>query len=291
MKQFSVMQRVQNYISQNCEPKDDFPAFLSFENMLYLFMKCGDFTRAEERRDMIRIAICDDNTRDRILLADLCRRFFGKKNDYTINSYSSATDYISSFCRPDILFLDVEMDNMSGLQLKDLLGEQESCPRILFVSNHPESIAEAFGRHVYGFLTKPINSRLFNQKMQKLFQDIQKMRHEKTFFTEGTLKKVSFYMDAILYIEAQDKYVNIYLDDGTMVFDGRSIKEWQKILKQEHFAMSHRSYLVNLTKIRIENQKFILENGTPAPISRRMQKQFQETYDAFLIETSTYGGK
>lgn len=240
---------------------------------------------------MIRIAICDDNANDRTALADLCRRFFGVRKDYEIHSYSSAIDYINSSYQPDILFLDVEIEHMNGLELKDLLGEQKSCPRILFVSSHPESIAEAFGRHVYGFLTKPIDARLFDRKMPKLLLDIQKTRHEKIFFTEGTFKKESFCMNDILYIEAQDKYVHIHLNDKKVIFDGRSIKEWQKILEQEHFAMSHRSYLVNLTKIRIENQKFILENGTPAPISRRMQKQFRETYDAFLIETSTYGGE
>lgn len=239
---------------------------------------------------MIRIAICDDNENDRVALADLCRRFFSVKEDHEIYLYRSGTDYINSSSKPDILFLDIEMDNMGGLELKDLLSDQKNCPRILFVSNHPESIAEAFGRHVYGFLTKPIDIRLFDRKMQKLFQDIQKERHKKMFLTEGTLKKETFWMKDILYIEAQDKYVDIYLDDGTIVFDGRSIKEWQKLLEQEHFAMSHRSYLVNLSKIRLENRKFVLENGTPVPISRRMQRQFQKIYDAFLIETSIYGG-
>ena len=58
---------------------------------------------------MIKIGICDDNENDRAALADLCRRFFGTKEDYEIYSYRSGTDYINSSSKPKIMYLYIEM--------------------------------------------------------------------------------------------------------------------------------------------------------------------------------------
>lgn len=72
----------------------------------------------------------------------------------------------------DVLLLDVEMPGMNGIAVKNFLQNQRAMTRILFVSSHEETITEAFGREVYGFLYKAVTYELFREKMQFLLEDL-----------------------------------------------------------------------------------------------------------------------
>lgn len=237
---------------------------------------------------MIKIAVCDDNEPDRIQLEEFCHQFFDKYEECEIFAFSSGEDYICHKVDEDILLLDIEMEGISGLMIKDLLGQKGTIPKILFVSSHSEAMAEAFGKEVYGFLTKPAVYEIFAQKMQSLYELIE--REQMRILLKGVCREKVIHMTDILYVKADKKYVDVYVyGESTPLFDERSIAKWQELLDGEMFAMSHRSYLVNLDKIDRIRENVKMENGDTLPVSRRMKKDLEQKHRKRLIGTARLG--
>ena len=237
---------------------------------------------------MIKIAVCDDNEPDRIQLEKFCHQFFDRYEECEIFSFSSGEDYICRKVDEDLLLLDIEMEGMSGLMIKDLLGQKETIPKILFISSHSEAMAEAFGKEVYGFLVKPVVYEIFAQKMQSLYEVIE--REQKRILLKGVCREKMIRMTDILYVKADKKYVDVYVwGESAPFFDGRSIMIWQELLDGDMFAMSHRSYLVNLDKIDWIRENVKMENGDILPVSRRIKKDLEQKYRKRLVGTAWLG--
>lgn len=100
---------------------------------------------------MLIIAICDDNANDRNEMIRYCKQYGAKKNyDFILQEYERGEDLLENL-NADILLLDIKMDGLDGIEIKNMLQHQKSRMGILFLSNYLEAIPEAFGRQVYGF--------------------------------------------------------------------------------------------------------------------------------------------
>lgn len=237
---------------------------------------------------MIKIAICDDNELDRIQLEKFCHLFFDNHEECRMFVFSSGEEYICNRMDEDILLLDIEMEGMSGLKIKELLGQKKTIPKILFVSSHFEAMADAFGREVYGFLTKPVVYEMFAQKVQELYDMIEKERRK--ILLRGNYREKMIYMADILYVKADKKYVDVYVcGEPAPLFDERSIAEWQEMLDKDMFAFSYRGCLVNLDKIDRIGEHLKMETGDMLPVSRRMRKDLEQNYRKRLIRTAQLG--
>ena len=239
---------------------------------------------------MIKVAICDDDKRYQEILRSFCAQFFEERIPFETVTYDSGTIYLNSSHCEDILLLDIEMEGIDGLAVKELLWEEQSHIRILFVSSHQEAMAEAFGTQVYGFLKKPLQYEQFEKKMQKILTDIK--NENKTVVIESGRKDSIVAVNDILYIEAQGKYTYVHLRTGEQpLFDEKSIGIWEELLRTDGFAMSHKSYLVNLSAVQRIAEIALLDTEEYVPVSRRMKKEFEKAYRENLIKTANYGGQ
>lgn len=104
---------------------------------------------------MIKIGICDDEEIDRSEIRDICIRIAKERSEkICIYEYSTAKDFLLDNKKEDILILDIEMQEMSGVELKNKLQNRGINIFIIFVSNHSEMIMSAFGLNVFGFINK-----------------------------------------------------------------------------------------------------------------------------------------
>lgn len=246
---------------------------------------------------MIKIAVCDDDLYSREQLTAFCRRYFadsirdtGASCDYEITEYESGLSYVEQAAEADILLLDIEMEGMDGIALKDLLERRRTGTRILFVSSHEEAVPEAFGWHVHGFLTKPLQYDWFARKMRKALESLAYER--KCILIRGVGGERKVYLTDILYVEALRKYTRVYVcKEGQPLFDGRSIREWKEEVAEYGFAMSHKSYLVNLGRVRQVESDVLLDEGARVPVSRRLRNEFKEQYFDHLVRTARLEGE
>ncbi|MBT0811291.1 response regulator transcription factor [Litoribacter ruber] len=154
--------------------------------------------------------------------------------------------------RVDIVFLDVEMPEMSGLELLDTLADQ---PQIIITTLKDMYAVPAFDYEVADFLLKPIeNYSRFLKAVRKAKANLEKangignQEKVKQIFIKIDSLLLNFQLKDILYIEAFGDYIKIYTEQKMYVAHAK-LRTVEETLPKNAFARIHRSYIVRLDKI------------------------------------------
>ena len=229
---------------------------------------------------MITIAICDDDSVFRGNLNKCCCKFlYDKGIEFEVKEYESPVDILKG-AYPDVLLTDTNMKEINGLFLKEILGKMQAKTRILFISANKNVMREAFGKNVYGFLCKPAR---YEQLCGVLEQVINDVREEERFIychKDNLIHKVP--LKKVMYIEASGRFSRIYEHDiEGYLLSQRGIRQWQDELKESHFVLCHRKYLVNMLYINKLEDEVELLNKIRLPLSRQLEKYIQMEYENF----------
>lgn len=173
----------------------------------------------------------------------------------------------------DILFLDIEMPNMSGY---DLIKTLEDPPQIIMITAKKEHAAEAFDYNVTDYLVKPISYSRFFQAVSRAKENINntrgKLRSNEIYVrTESKIVKVS--MDDLLYVEALADYIMLFTADNKYIVHS-TMKGFQSKLPADKFVRVHRSYIVNVDKVASIENLFVVINGKYIPIGASYKDDF-----------------
>lgn len=191
----------------------------------------------------------------------------------------------------DLIFLDIEMPQISGLEfLKSLYNP----PLVIFISSFRESAAEAFENDAVDYLVKPFSFDRFSKSVNKAFQLLKlkmpvKSQSELTpSFGYGFLMvKVEYStirvnLDDILYIEGLKDYVKIFTE-GKLILTKTTMKNIIEKLPPERFSRVHKSYIVSICKIEmIENSRILISNQR-IPIGESFRTSFFNLISKNLI--------
>jgi len=203
---------------------------------------------------------------DDILSRNIIERFIAKTEFLNlIDSYENAVEAINKFKKDtevDLIFLDVEMPEMTGIEF---LNSLENPPQVIIISSKEKYALEAFEYNVTDYLLKPITYSRFFKATNKAFLRYQKNRMltegENEIFIKKNTSLVRLKFDDIVWVEALENYVviNTVDDKYTIHFTMKSI---EKQLPSSKFKRVHRSYIVNVAFLKqIEDNSVILEYG------------------------------
>ncbi|OXM82909.1 LytR/AlgR family response regulator transcription factor [Paenibacillus rigui] len=207
------------------------------------------------------------------------------------NAIKALTDVIQS--EPDLLFLDIHMPGMSGLEFARQLNQVSKPPLIIFSTAFHEHALEAFATPAVGYLTKPIEESKLDEAIQKVMTLLHKPDHlnyaaavpfqgEHICIRRQT-KLIPVHIQDILFAFVRDKDLFIATSDSIDKSD-LSMNELEHILKGSHaFFRSHRNYMVNVKQIKEIipwfNHTYLVKmndsNQTEIPISRGKMKAFR----------------
>lgn len=200
-----------------------------------------------------------------------------------------ALDEITSSNAPDITFLDVDMRQLSGL---DLAGMVNLYTTVVFTTAFSEYALEAFEKEAFDYLLKPIDYERFAKCIQKARRKINRPTHAAVTGTDdffnikseikGRMVRIRF--EDVMYIEGAVNYIQIHTrDEKHMTY--LTIKEIARHLP-DYFARIHRSFIVNVNFIKvIERGRLKLHNGEDLTMGDHYKQQFLESMDAQLIKT------
>jgi len=191
---------------------------------------------------------------------------------------------------PDITFIDVDMRQLSGLELAGMVNLYTT---VVFTTAFSEYALQAFDHEAFDFLLKPINYERFARCIQKARRKINSPLKSCTaiqddFFTiksevKGRLVKLKF--DEVIYIEGSSNYIQIYTVDGKHT-TYLTIKEIERHLPQPIFARIHRSFIVNVNYVKvIERAQIRLQNGGSLMMGDHYKQAFLKRMDSKLIKT------
>ena len=227
----------------------------------------------------IRIGICDDSDHDRHYLKSIIKNYFkGREIEPEIVEYGSGEEF---FRKPDveILFLDIEMNALDGIMVKNELQKLKAETRIVFTTSHNDLMRDAFGKQVFGFLVKRVSPKEVEKYLNAILKDLEE---ENCVLIKGAEKETFVKEKQILYIKAETKYCDIILENQDSMFSDKSIGEWTEELEERGFFLCHRSYLVNLYHLKKIEDDILLSNGEKIPVSRRLKTKVKEAYREYI---------
>ncbi|RMF08188.1 MAG: DNA-binding response regulator [Candidatus Neomarinimicrobiota bacterium] len=184
----------------------------------------------------------------------------------------------------DLLFVDIQMPDLSGMDLVKSLARP---PKVIFTTAYREYAVEGFAVDAADYLVKPISFAAFAKAVDKTRQRYfsrepsPALRQEGHFlFIKSEYKIIRLDVDDITYIEGMRDYVRIHLIRGKPVLSLLDLKAVAAYLPADRFLRVHRSYIVNLSRIRsIERNRIYIDEDVIIPVGERYREDFRRFLD------------
>ncbi len=172
--------------------------------------------------------------------------------------------------KPDIVFLDIEMNDINGLSIAKEIGPDVS---FIFTTAYLQYALDGYDLDAVDFLHKPFSFDRFKLAMEKASRRVAflKINHwPKTIIVKQEYANISISTDDIIYIEAMENYTKIYRSNGGCIISRNSMKAIMEILPTNAFIRVHRSYIIPVGKIACFNRKSVkLSIGLSLPVGRQ----------------------
>jgi DNA-binding LytR/AlgR family response regulator len=224
----------------------------------------------------MRCLIVDDNQLARMVMKQLVSQVQILELVAECNDAMQAYNYLNNG-QVDLLFLDIEMPGMTGIELTKKLGNKR--PLIIFTTAKTDYAVEAFELNVIDYIVKPVSLARFLQAVEKAKETLDSNKQEvkieaKEFVfvkDNGILKKLN--LDDILYLEAMGDYVKVHTAQKFHVLHS-TLKSIEEKLPLNKFLRIHRSYIVSIQKIDFIQDGIISIGKSTIPVA--------ETYRSIL---------
>lgn len=198
---------------------------------------------------------------------------------------------------PDIIFLDIEMPALNGLQLAEQLGHYSGA--IIFTTAYNEYAIKAFKYSAFDYLLKPVDITELQECLARLLQ-VQKdpstqMNNQKQMelllghlqgnpginrkIAISTQEAVHFFdLGDIVRLEAHSNYTQLYFSNGNKLLTSKTLGEFEALLPGDFFFRIHHSYLINMMHVRkylkADGGQIEMSDGALVDISRRKKEDF-----------------
>ncbi|MDX8340351.1 LytTR family DNA-binding domain-containing protein [Draconibacterium sp. IB214405] len=188
----------------------------------------------------------------------------------------------------DLMFVDVNMPDLNGLDFVKTLSQK---PLLIFTTAYSEYAVEGFKVNAIDYLLKPFSFAEFSGAAQKALTQFELLngvkKNDEQFdsnddylFIKSEYKLIRINLDDIQFIEGMREYVRIHQVDQKPVMTLMSMKALEEKLSPAKFMRIHRSYIVNLERVRIvERYRIIFDDKTIIPVSDNYKEKFQEFLD------------
>lgn len=227
--------------------------------------------------------IVDDSYLDRATVQTELENFAHLKLLGSFSNAMAAMEMIRAR-QPDVLFLDVDMPEVSGLQL----FEKIDCytPACIIISAHPEYAALGFELKIFDYILKPLESQRFQLSVQRLedFTVLKQKAHaydvlfqqEEIIFKEG-LNTMKLNSNEVIYLEAFGDYTKI-VTEKKRYLTLATLSHFLNALPEGKFMRIHRSYVVAVHQVKQLNPKNIEVGTSVLPIGKTYLKAAKQRF-------------
>lgn len=236
---------------------------------------------------MIKIAIVDDQDEYLNILESQIRKIcFNKSFEFKIKLFESGNEflyYLDKDEKFDILFLDIDMPGINGIELSKKLYFKENNTIIVFVTSHSELMAEAFGINVYSFIKKEEIEKKLPVIFNTLLNIFGQMKNI-VFKTEAGY--TNFSISSIVAISMETRKLYLYLNNNEKIRIYKHVlSEIEKQLDKKCFIYANRSLLINLRYVNvIQHDHIFTTNNLSFEISKYRKKEIENSFLEFLEE-------
>lgn len=231
---------------------------------------------------MLSIAVCDDILLECTQLAKQIRHIAGLAGcEIILREFYSGEELLKSTESFDLLFLDIKMPGLDGMELARLLRRREENCLLIFVTAVSEYVFEAYDVEAFAYLVKPIT----DEQLQKvLARGTEKLRRTSTEFllvsSKHAVQKIP--LQDIVYIEAMGRIVKIRtLRDTVETYEQIGLME--KRLREKGFFRCHKGYLINLKYVdTFDKTQIYMETKDSVLLAKRRYEDFTRSFMNYM---------
>lgn len=231
----------------------------------------------------LKIAICDDVSLDRQQLFS----FLKSTVSYCeITSYESGEALlwdIESGAHFDILFMDIFMNGMNGLEAAGHIRNTSPDSLFVFISSSDAFYRESYDLYAFNYLLKPVNEEKLTEVLRLAMERLRKNADQavRIFFNNSMH---TIHCSKLMYLSSSLHIVSFCLKNGEVLKSYGKLDSFVTQLPPETFVRCHQSYIVNLEHVTaMKSGEFILE-GIRVPVSRKYSKQARDKYRVQMFD-------
>lgn len=218
---------------------------------------------------MFYIVICEDDVLQRDLLATYLRQVFKDLGfEYSLIEFSSGEELLNNYPdKVDILFLDIQMDKLTGMYTARKIREFDNNVEIVFTTAILDYIHEGYEVKAYRYLLKPLEYECILKHTKTCIEEL--IDKKDTIAIKDKSQTSIIQINDILYVEVLRKEVTIHTKEEKHLFK-TSMKSIEDNLDKKKFFRCHKSYLINLKKVKSlrEKENVVIIYNYEIPVSR-----------------------
>jgi DNA-binding LytR/AlgR family response regulator len=232
---------------------------------------------------MLKFVVVDDEPLALEVLDGYLKRMEGV---YSVSLFSHTGDalrYLENN-EADVLLLDIEMPEMTGIQFLTALSDP---PLTIFTTAYRNYAFEGYELGVIDFLLKPISFNRFSQAIAKIrellelkalhinIEDISAGENPDFVFVKSGIQHIRLQFNEVMYIQGLKDYAIVYTPSEKILLKG-SIKAMLDIFPRNRFIRVHKSFIVSIQKIMRLGKNNIILNGHPIPVGRNFKDDLEK---------------
>ena len=225
------------------------------------------------RRDgMYRIAICDDDIQ--------MRRFLRSSIESAgiacaVEEFSNGAELLRNYQEYDILFLDIDMPVVNGIEAAKRLRRKDRKVKIIYVTGYQDYMQRSFDVHPFSFLLKPVRKEMIVKQLREALLYGREEERAATLRLGTTEGMEEIAVPDLYYLEYQSRKLRLVMKQGECMIRGK-ISEFSEKLIPYGFASPHKSFVVNLQHVKsIRGYDIFMMNGDRIPLSQKRSAEFR----------------
>lgn len=232
---------------------------------------------------MKQIIICDDNAIERQILYEMLREYCLKTHhQHRIIEYDRGETLVADIeeehCHAELIFLDIYMNGMNGIETARKLRELHCDAKIVFLTSTSDYALESYDVWASGYLVKPLDMKKLCTLLNHIYWAELRKRIEIKYGKQYRYP----YLSDIMYIEGEAHKATLHLVDGSQLSTIEKISSLKERLGDDCFLQCHQSYLVNMDYIADIQKDIIMEDGQIIPVSVRRRTETIAYYHKFF---------
>lgn len=232
---------------------------------------------------MLHIALCDDQPVHLGQLQLVLQHALEcKRKPAQVVLYDSGEKLLSALedgARIDIVFLDIYMNGIDGVETARAIRRMQNSLHIVFLTTAPDFAAESYEVEASGYLLKPVSAEKLGALLDKLTEH--SIRQQLAIKVGVGYRYIDY--DNLVLLESKGHTVTLHLADGGCFSVYEKLDNLHAKLNDARFLRSHKSFLVNLDYVQAVNTAFVLRGGLQAPIRVRSRKDITDQYYRYFV--------
>ncbi len=231
---------------------------------------------------MFNIAICEDESIQIEKIYEILKKFeLNEGIKLNIDTFSSGEEFIeNNFEKYDIVFLDIKMKELTGIEISKIIRKSNEKVKIIFITALEHYWPEGYTVNAYRYIIKPIKENELYNIIKDLIKIINKNKEFILLKKDDVLEKVL--INDIKYLGIENRKVLVHTING-VYSTYIPLGKWESELYGHDFYKPHNSYLVNFKYIKqINKNNVVLTDGELVYVSQRKYKEFKDNFIKYV---------